>query len=198
MKNSSEKATNNATSSAPYKHTRHYSAQRTTKSSGFVIKKAKYQEMPLVAGFIRSSVEWYRPFLAKKDLAEHEVGQDWIDKNFFRREFYIGRDGEDPVGVISHQTLGDFAYLGYIYLDTKFVGQGFGHRLMAFAERLTALKGLAGMVLIAHPEAGWATKAYRKFGFKKIAGSRDEVLAWQDGCLEPYYEEGFELYQYML
>ena len=53
------------------------------------------------------------------------------------------------------------------------------------------------MVLIAHPKAFWATRSYRRFGFECIATTRDQVLEWRSGWLKPYYEEGFELYQYL-
>lgn len=52
------------------------------------------------------------------------------------------------------------------------------------------------MVLIAHPQAAWATKAYVKYGFKKIASNKREVISWKEGALQSYYEEGFELYEY--
>jgi hypothetical protein len=77
--------------------------------------------MPLVAAFIRSSADWYRDFLDPKDLKEHDVSTKWIDENYWRRSFFIGYTDDQPVGTISHQTIGDHAYLGYIYLVTQFV-----------------------------------------------------------------------------
>lgn len=52
------------------------------------------------------------------------------------------------------------------------------------------------MCLIAHPEATWAKRAYLKYGFEIVERDRDRILAWNGGCLEPHYEEGFELYHF--
>lgn len=159
------------------------------------IRKAKFFEMTTIAAFIRSSSEWYKKIIDEKDLGEHEVGDKWIGKNYFRREFFLGHNGDEDIGTLSMQKLGGFAYLGYIYLDTKHVGKGYGHELMEFAKRRAKELGLKGLVLIAHPDAQWAVNAYRKFGFKVIAESKSDVLDWQDGALKPYYEEGFQLYR---
>jgi len=63
---------------------------------------------------------------------------------------------------------------------------------------LTRREGKRGMVLIAHPKATWATRAYVRFGFECIATTRTQVLEWRAGWLKPYYEEGFGLYQYLV
>jgi RimJ/RimL family protein N-acetyltransferase len=170
---------------------------QTTKTS-LKIRKATISEMDSVADFVRSSSSWYKKFIDAKDLKEHEVDQEWIDKNFSRRDFFIGSNGQEDVGTISMQVIGDLAYLGYIYLSTKHVGQGYGHQLMEFAKQRAANKDLKGLVLIAHPEATWATKAYQKFGFEVIAKAKQEVLNWKGGLLKPYYEEGFYLYKLAL
>ncbi len=158
------------------------------------ITRATRSDMPLVAHFIRSSAEWYKPFIAQKDLSEHEVGEKWIAKNYPLRDFFIGYNQHEPVGTISMQTVRGYTYLGYIYLDVAHVGKRFGHQLVEFAKLRSQGIGNKGMFLIAHPEASWSVKAYKKMGFKKIASKKEDVLAWNDGVLEPYYEEGFELY----
>lgn len=158
------------------------------------IARAKRDDMPTVANLVRSSADWYRPFVDEKDMAEHEVDETWQEKNFQRRTFYLGRLRGRAIGTISTQTLGDYAYLGYIYLDVKHVGRGHGRTLMKFAERKVREGGKQGMALIAHPEATWAKKAYLKYGFEIAATEKPDVLAWQDGALKPYYEEGFQLY----
>lgn len=162
------------------------------------IKRAKFYDMPTIARFIRSSADWYRKFISPKDLSEHYVDQEWMVKNYKKRDFYIGYDGKDPIGTISHQTIDDHAYLGYIYLDSKKVGKGYGKQLMDFAKSISKKKELKSMVLIAHPKATWATKAYEKYGFKCLAKKKEDVLSWNKGALKPFYEEGFQLYQYSL
>ncbi|MEZ4741866.1 MAG: GNAT family N-acetyltransferase [Bdellovibrionota bacterium] len=177
-----------------------YSSQTSQQSitNSLSIRAASYREMPKIASFIRSSSDWYENFVSEKDMDEHNVGSEWIEKNYRRRSFYLGNNGKEDVGTISFQRIGNFAYLGYIYLNVDHVGKGYGHELMEFAKAEAKRQGLKGLVLIAHPEAKWAVKAYLKFGFKVIARSKDEVLKWQDGALVPYYEEGFHLYQLMI
>lgn len=160
------------------------------------IRPARRADMPQIADFIRSSADWYRPFVDEADMAEHEVDEAWQEKNFEKRDFYIGHADGEPVGTISLQFFGDYAYLGYIYLDVDHVGKGYGRALMRFAESIARQAGVDGMVLIAHPEATWARKAYLKYGFEIVETDRERILCWQDGCLREYYEEGFELYRY--
>lgn len=163
------------------------------------IRKADKKDMTKVADIISSSAEWYRPFVAEKDMSEHTPDQKWIEKNYARREFFIGANSEgQEVGTISMQYFGDKTYLGYIYLDTDHVGNGYGRKLMTFAERRSKAKDQEAMILIAHPKAKWATKAYEKFGFEKVAEKKDDILSYHDGILKTYYEEGFHLYQYDL
>jgi len=161
------------------------------------IRPARREDMGLIADFVRSSAEWYRPIVDEKDMAEHEVGEAWAEENFQKRDFYVGitEDGES-VGTISLQYFGEWAYLGYIYLDVKHVGKGFGQTLMNFAEKKAREAGMRGMSLIAHPEAEWAGKAYLKYGFEIVETDKEAVTSWNDGVLETYYEEDFELYLY--
>lgn len=165
-----------------------------SKTTRLRIRPARREEMDLIAGFVRSSADWYAEFVDEEDMSEHDVDEAWAEKNFARRDFYLGFAGEVPVGTISIQYFGDFAYLGYIYLDVAHVGKGYGHDLMRFAEETAREAGMRGLALIAHPKAIWAKKAYLKFGFEIVETRKEGVLAWQDGVLEEYYEEGFQLY----
>lgn len=161
------------------------------------IQRAEKTDMDIIADFIRSSAEWYKPFLAEKDLKEHYVDEKWKEENFKKRDFYLGRDAnQGEVGTISLQYFGNYAYLGYIYLDSRHVGKGYGPELINFAKRKCLSKGLDGMCLIAHPEAQWAIKAYEKYGFEKKCTNKNDVLSWNNGFLKNYYEEGFHLYVY--
>lgn len=158
------------------------------------IKAARREDMPTIAQLVRSSADWYRPFVDEKDMSEHEVDEAWESKNYKRRSFYLGTLGTKAIGTISTQRLGSYAYLGYIYLDVEHVGNGHGGSLMRFAEEQLRETDAQGMALIAHPEAAWAKKAYLKYGFKIAATEKEDVLAWQNGALKGYYEEGFQLY----
>ena len=158
--------------------------------------KARRDDMNLIAGFLRSSSDWYRQILDDKDMGEHDVDENWAEKNFQRRQFYIGLAEDDPVVTVSLQYFGDIAYIGYIYLDINHVGKGYGRQFIDFAAAQAKNRGMRGMALICHPQATWAKKAYLKYGFELHASSKEEVLQWKDGILKPYYEEGFQLYLY--
>lgn len=159
------------------------------------IVRAARSDMSTIAGFIRSSADWYREFLSPEDMAEHDVDEAWEERNFHRREFYLGRADDEDVGTISIQDFGEDLYLGYIYLDVSQVGKGYGRQLTSFAAREGRRRGKSGLVLIAHPEARWAVKAYLKAGFECIATEKRDVLAWNRGALRGYYEEGFHLFR---
>ncbi len=163
------------------------------------IKPASQKDMDTIAEFIRSSATWYEPFLEEKDLKEHYVDDEWKEENYKKRDFYIGKtENEESVGTISLQFFDDVTYLGYIYLHTDHVGKGFGHKLMDHAKDVSLENGQKEMVLIAHPKAQWAIKAYEKYGFERYLTDREKIVSWKDGLLETYYEEGFHLYRYPL
>lgn len=170
--------------------------ETTRRSSALTIVPATRDDMTLVAGFVRSSAEWYRPIVDEKDMGEHAVDEAWAEENFTRRDFYIGSADGEPVGTISLQYFGSWAYLGYIYLDVAHVGRGFGGKLIRFAEQKAREAGMQGLSLIGHPKATWAKRAYLKYGFEIAASKKNDVLGWQGGVLKPYYEEDFELYLY--
>ena len=168
----------------------------TTSRTDLEIRRAQREDMPEVAGFVRSSADWYREIVPEEDMAEHEVDKEWQKKNYELREFYIGSVNGKSVGTISLQFFDNVAYLGYIYLDVQHVGKGYGHELMTFAEVEARDRGAKKLALIAHPEATWAKNAYLKYGFEIVEESEEGVKSWKDGVLEPYYESGFELYLY--
>lgn len=167
-------------------------------TNGLDVIPACYDDMSLVADFVRSSADWYREIVDEKDMAEHLVDEEWAEINFRRRDFYLGKVGDEPVGTISLQYFGDFAYIGYVYLDIQHVGKGYGLDLLGFAESVARDRGMRGLSLICHPKAVWAKRAYIKYGFERIASAKKDVLSWQGGVLRPHYEEEFELYLYPL
>jgi GNAT superfamily N-acetyltransferase len=117
-------------------------------------------------------------------------------ENFRKREFYSALVDGEVVGVITLQDTGDHLYLGYVYVHHDHVGKRIGRKLLDFASQEAARRNKEGMVLIAHPEATWAIRAYEKYGFECIAEDDDRVLAWNDGWLGPYHETGFTLWRY--
>jgi GNAT superfamily N-acetyltransferase len=163
------------------------------------IHPATWDDASDVIDIIRSSASWYEELVDPGDLGEHLVDEAWARENFRRRDFHVGTVNDEVVGTISLQSVGRrFLYLGYVYLHVDHVGNGFGGDLLDFARDEGRRRGREALVLIAHPDAHWACRAYEKYGFRVIARERDEVLAWEGGWLEPYYEEGFHLFRYDL
>jgi len=163
------------------------------------IRPATWDHAPDVIDIIRSSASWYEDIVESEDLGEHYVDEAWARKNFGRRDFHVGMVEDEVVGTISLQPVGDrYLYLGYVYLHVDHVGNGFGGDLLDFARDEAHRQGREGLVLIAHPDADWACRAYLKYGFEVVAETREAVLGWEDGWLEPYYEEGFQLFRYTL
>lgn len=162
------------------------------------IRPATWSDMETIAGFLRSTADWYRPFVDGSDMDQHDVPPEWKRENFEQRDFYVGSVDSKPVGTISLQYFDEFAYVGYVYLSADQVGNGYGGQLLEFAAGMASRKGKRGVALIAHPKATWATRAYTKFGFELSAESREDVLSWNGKALRPYYEEGFQLYLYRL
>ena len=166
---------------------------------GLAIEPAQWSDMRQVVEIIRSSADWYEDIVEPEDLDEHDVDLAWARENFPERDFYVGRVEDAVAGTVTLQDVNqDHVYLGYVYLHTDYVGQGLGRDLLDFARDEARRRGRRSMVLLAHPEAEWACRAYEKYGFEVVAKDRDAVLSWQGGWMEPYYEEGFHLYQYRL
>lgn len=167
--------------------------------SELAIEPASWDDMRTVVEIVRSSATWYEDIVEPEDLAEHYVDLDWARQNFSRREFFVGKINDDIAGTVSLQEVGDdHLYLGYVYLHVDHVGNGFGGDLLDFARDQGRERGRKSLILLAHPEAEWACRAYQKYGFRVIADRREKILSWEDGWLEPYYEEGFHLFQYSL
>jgi ribosomal protein S18 acetylase RimI-like enzyme len=164
----------------------------------FDVRPALWQEMSIVVRLICSTVEWYAKWHPGKDLMAYYTHESWKERNFREREFFIGYANGQAVGTVSFQHCGAYGYLGYLYLDQKQMGKRYGQHLLYFAETLASVRNLKGLVLIVHPEAVWAVKAYEKFGFTRILSDKASILRWENGVLESYYDDGFHLFQYDL
>ncbi|MGF1468924.1 MAG: GNAT family N-acetyltransferase [Sandaracinaceae bacterium] len=170
---------------------------RPQRAQELIIRPAQRAEMPLAADIVRSSAAWYARILDNpEDMAEHQVDEAWADKNYALRDFYLGFEDGEAVGTLSLQyPEPSYCYIGYVYLYTRHVGKGYGRRFLRFAASRARARDCTSLVLIAHPKATWAVRAYEKFGFERVAERREAVLAWNDGWLKPYYEEGFHLFR---
>jgi len=173
--------------------------QMTTASDKpqLTISPAKLEHMEDVVDIISSSAEWYEGFVDPEDMTEHHVDEKWARENFVKRDFYVARVNDEIVGTITMQEVNEaYIYLGYVYLHTDHVGQGYGGMKLDWAADEARRRGKKALVLIAHPEAEWAIRAYEKFGFRRVFTDKEDILNWCDGWMKPYYEEGFHFYQY--
>lgn len=153
-------------------------------------------DLPAVVEILRSTVEWYRPFVDPDDLDQHDVDLAWARENFDRREFWSATLDGEVVGVLTLQDAGDVLYLGYVYVHEDHVGKRIGRRLLDHAAAQAVARGKRGMVLLSHPEATWAVRAYTKYGFTCIADDDAAVCAWNRGWMKPYHEQGFHLFEW--
>lgn len=160
-----------------------------------ILRPTRPADLPSVVEILRSTADWYEPFVTEEDLeSQHRVDMAWARENFERREFWSAVLGDRVVGVLTLQDAGDWLYLGYVYVHEDMVGRRIGRRLLDHARAQAEAREKEGLVLIAHPEATWAVRAYRKYGFERVATTDEDVCAWNDGWLEPYHEEGFHLW----
>lgn len=162
------------------------------------IRRATLSDGHDITEVLRSSADWYQPLVSDDDLDQHDVSDVWFTRNFPKREFWaLERDGE-VVGVLTVQDAGRALYLGYVYVHVDHVGRGLGRILLEHARRLGWQRGKQALVLLVHPDAEWAVRAYDKFGFEAHCTDRQQVLSWNGGWLRDYYEDGFHLYRYAL
>lgn len=163
------------------------------------VRSANWEDAPSIVDIVSSSADWYRPFLSSKDMGEHEVDLAWARDNFCRRRFFVAEyESGNPVGVVTFQKFGRYAYVGYCYVHTDQVGKGIGAQLLDHVQSLSRDQGLEGMVLLAHPSATWAIRAYEKYGFEALETDPEQVVRWNRSSLNDYYEEGFHLFHYLL
>lgn len=156
-------------------------------------------QLPAVVEILRSTVDWYRPFTDPEDLdTQHDVDLAWAHENFETRDFWSATLNGEVVGVVTIQDAGDHLYLGYVYVHRDHVGKRIGRALLDLAAREAERRGKKGMVLLSHPGATWAVRAYTKYGFECIADTDEGVVTWNDSWLASYHETGFHLWQWTL
>jgi ribosomal protein S18 acetylase RimI-like enzyme len=164
----------------------------------FAVIRASFELMNEVMDCINSNSELYHEIVDPKDWSEHSVDETWAKRNFVIREFYLARDEGQFVGEASYQNLGNFAYIGYFYIKNQFLHQGYGSRLMQFMEMRARRDEIADMRLFCNPKAEWAVNFYTKLGFTVLSADKQEILAMDDGVMEPFYEEDAYFMQKML
>jgi GNAT superfamily N-acetyltransferase len=131
----------------------------------------------------------YEGIVDPVDLSEHVVDEQWAERNFKIREFYVARAENQYVGTASYQNLGNFAYIGYFYIKNQFHGKGYGRGLMQFLELRAMTDHLPQLTLFANPKSLWAVKFYERLGFTVKTGDKKEILEMENGIFKLFYEQ---------
>ncbi len=156
----------------------------------FSIIRASYELMDEVRAILNSNYHLYKDIVHEKDLSEHQVDEEWANRNFQIREFYLARDNGEYVGMASFQNLKDsFAYIGYLYVRNGVQRKGYGSAIIKFLEMRTKQEGLGKICLFAQGKADWALKFYKKSGFSVRFTEKDYIIGFENGILRPFYEE---------
>ncbi|MHA1730673.1 MAG: GNAT family N-acetyltransferase [Promethearchaeota archaeon] len=168
-------------------------------ASPLFIVRASREMMGRVRAIIRSNADLYRDIVQNEDdWLEHDPKEEWEGKNFPIREFYLARHEGEYVATGSYQVVGDFAYVGYLYVERQFHGRGYGRALLRFIEARAKADGINDLRLFCNPGSDWALGFYEKLGFHVLTGDKGEILAVGPGVMRPYYEEGALLLQKIL
>lgn len=171
------------------------------KSDRLLFSKAMRREMGVVAQVIRTTANWYASFSSEDDMDQHFVDEAWEEENYNKRDFYIGygKQEQDAIGILSLQApSADDIYIGYLYIQSHHVGKRYGKEFLDFAKNHALKQNKKSLILLCHPEAKWALKAYRKYGFDTFLPQKKDILCWNQGWLKGYYEEGMELMKYTI
>lgn len=107
---------------------------------------------------------WSEPYMPAGELvAEMEAGV----------EFWGWEDGEELLGVMGTQDVGDVTLIRHAYVRTEHQGQGIGGELLGFLAARTDRPLLVGT----WAAATWAIRFYEGHGFRLVpAGEKDALL----------------------
>ncbi|HMF33339.1 MAG TPA: GNAT family N-acetyltransferase [Candidatus Lokiarchaeia archaeon] len=157
----------------------------------FSVIRASQSLMGDVRACINTNYDLYEPIVDPVDLQEHFVDEAWAERNFAIREFYLGRDSDLGrfVDMASYQNLGEFAYIGYFYVQREFQRQGYGRAMMGFLEMRAKYDNLSDLRLFCHPKSTWACEFYTACGFHVLTADKGEIIALNDGVMAPFYEQ---------
>ncbi|MHA1392880.1 MAG: GNAT family N-acetyltransferase [Promethearchaeota archaeon] len=146
--------------------------------------------MQEAAEIIKSNYDLYKDFIHEEDLPEYLPDQNWIDKNYAMREFYLLKYKDKYIGVSSFQKIENFAYIGYFFIKNGFHRKGFGTILLRYIEYIAKMENLNEIFLFTHPEADFALNFYKKHGYEIIETDRENILRFRGGILKDFYEKG--------
>jgi ribosomal protein S18 acetylase RimI-like enzyme len=127
------------------------------------IRPAEGRDIPAVAACVRASYAKYVERIGKEPAPMRRDHAAAIAAG----ETYVLVEGEDLVGTIEVRVEGDHLFVGSVAVRPDRQGEGFGRRLMAFAEDMAARENLAEVRLYTN-EKMWENLAfYGRLGFEE-------------------------------
>ena len=127
------------------------------------IRPAEGRDVPAVAGCVRASYAKYVERIGKEPAPMRRDHAAAIGAG----ETYVLVEGEELVGTMEVRAEGDHLFVGSVAVRADRQGEGFGRRLMAFAEDLAAREHLAEIRLYTN-EKMWENLAfYGRLGFEE-------------------------------
>ena len=155
--------------------------------------------MQIVCEIINSNTSIYEEIMEdSNDIDDYIVNDDWIIKNFQKREFYLLKDQQKYVAMASFQKLGDFGYVGYLHVKFGKFGNGYGSAILQFLEIRAKSDGIDKIRLFVHPKAPWALKFYKKHGYHIIETDQAKIDTFEQGILAPYHGKAHILQEKLL
>ena len=106
---------------------------------------------------------WHEPYMSQQEL-EREVAQGV--------GFWGCWDGEELLGVMGMQDVGDVTLIRHAYVRTARRGQGIGGRLLAHLCQQADRPLLIGT----WADAVWAIRFYQKYGFQLVSNETKAQL----------------------
>ena len=155
--------------------------------------------MQIVCEIINSNMGLYKGIMEDPhDINDYFVNEDWITKNFQKREFYVLKDQQKYVAMASFQILKNFGYVGYLHVRFANFGRGYGSTILKFLEIRAKRDNIAKIRLFTHPKATWAINFYKKHGYHIIETDQAKIDKFEKGILAPYHGKAHILQEKLL
>ena len=160
------------------------------------IIRASIGLMSIACEIINSNMKLYKNILENpSEIQDYLVNDQWVKKNFPKREFYLVKSEQEYVGMASFQKLNDFAYIGYFHIKFPKYQKGYGTQLMKFLEMRTKTEKLNKIRLFTHKNASWAIKYKKKMGVRLLEDDQQTIDHLDSGLLRQFHKKNHILFK---